>query len=49
MSDDGRGGDNDNGGGAETNYKTFVGGISWSMTDEQLLDGEKGTDRSGGR
>lgn len=25
-------------GGQETDYKTFVGGISWSMTDENLLD-----------
>lgn len=23
----------------ETAYKTFVGGISWNMTDEGLMDG----------
>jgi hypothetical protein len=25
--------------GAETDYKVFVGGISWNMTDEGLMDG----------
>lgn len=25
----------------ETDYKVFVGGISWNMSDENLMDGER--------